>query len=129
MKNLALVLACAVIAGGCTGFNPTRLSGLESYKSNTTPNSSPTWGGDPYAFNGIGEATGGQKPKTTHRTDAPAYDARLASGPDAKGWKKGDDQRPKFAKSKDGHGDDHSGGDHGGEDHSDAGSHGEGEAH
>lgn len=123
MKNLALVLACAVIAGGCTGFNPTRLSGLESYKSNTTPNSSPTWGGDPYAFNGIGEATGGQKPKTTHRTDAPAYDARLASAPDVKVWNTGDDQRPESAKSKKGH-DDHSGGDHSGDE-----SHGEGEAH
>lgn len=119
MKNLALVLTCALIVGGCTGFNPTRLSALDSYRSNTTPNSYPTWGGDPYAFNGIGEATGGQKPKTTHRTDTPAYDARLASGPDPKTWKLGDDQRPKSAKSKGGHGDDHS----------DAGSHGEGESH
>jgi hypothetical protein len=129
MKNLVPALAFLVTAGGCTGFNPTRFSSLESYKSNTTPNSYPSWGGDPYAFNGIGEATGGQKPKTTHRTDSPAYDARFATGPDPKSWKKGDDQRPKFAKSKHAHGDDHSEGDHGGEAHSDAAGHGESESH
>lgn len=112
--HLIALCAAAIFVGGCTGFNPTRLSGLDSYNSNRTPNPSPTWGGDPYTFNGIGEATGGVKAKTTHRASTAGYDFRLAPKQQSDKWAKGDDQRPEFPEPK------HHGESHDDEDHEDS---------
>ncbi len=102
-----LLLALAVLVVGCAP----RIKSLESYNSNRTPNPSPTWGGDPHAFNGIGEGSGGVKARTSTATDTASYDFRKAPKTQTKGWRIGDDQNPNAEHKEAGHGE-HDGHDH-----------------
>jgi len=91
-KKLLPLLAIAAV--GCTGFDPTRSLALDSYNATHRPNPQPTWGGDPYAFGGIADGSGGIKPRTAMATSSDGYDFRKQSKAHVK-WKSGDDQRPK----------------------------------
>lgn len=80
LRKEILLVGLAVFAVGC------RSVGLESMQSSSAPNQPLPYKGDPYAWGGIAEGTGGQVVGTKQTMETPTYSEpkfKKLAGPDA----------------------------------------------